>query len=373
MKKEYKILITVPASTARGGITNYYQVLRNEFSSNIEYFERGARTWPLRKGVITELIRAWKDFKAFKKRVKKDDISLVQTSTSLGFNSIIRDGLFLRFARKKGIKTIVFFRGWDLWAEKKTERYLWLFKYLFFKCSSILVLTQHTKNTLIKWGYKGDVFLETTLFDKNLASLVCPEFLSEKFNRLKSEKTISLLFLSRVEERKGIFELLEAYKSLKKQKCGYNYKLNICGDGSELEKIQNLVKTQEIPDVSIFGFVENQRKINAYQAAHIFIFPSYGEGMPNAVLEAMGFGLPVLTTRVGGVKDFFEPVKNGHFIEIKSSIYISDKILQMVNNPSDFLSMALNNFEKANKMFRSDIVAKRVEQIFESVIKTDNQ
>ncbi|HCX99207.1 MAG TPA: hypothetical protein DG754_03625 [Bacteroidales bacterium] len=85
MKKEYKILITVPASTARGGITNYYQVLRNEFSSNIEYFERGARTWPLRKGVITELIRAWKDFKAFKKRVERrngflDSAILIQTN-----------------------------------------------------------------------------------------------------------------------------------------------------------------------------------------------------------------------------------------------------------------------------------------------------
>ena len=52
---------------------------------------------------------------------------------------------------------------------------------------------------------------------------------------------------------------------------------------------------------------------------------------------------------------------------------IVDKIMKLVNNPNDFLSMSLNNFEKANKMFRSDIVARRVEQIFESVIKTNNQ
>lgn len=365
-----KILITVPAHTARGGITNYYQTLKSEFSENVEYFVRGARTWPVRKGSAVEAFRAWKDYKLFKKRINKGDVSLVQTSTSLGFNSIIRDGLFLRYARKKGIKTIVFFRGWDFRAEKKAESYFWLFKYLFFKCDRIIALSKHTKEVLINWGYTGNVHVETTLYDKDLTRSINPEKLTNKFNRAEKEKVINLLFLSRIEKRKGICELLEAYNALKKKALEYRLTLNICGDGSELEKIKNIIFRDNIKDVAVSNFVEREGKIDAYTHAHIFILPSYGEGMPNAVLEAMGFGLPILTTPVGGINDFFERGENGQFVRVKNAGDIEEKILHMIDKPLNMHEISHNNYHKANKCFRSDIVAKRIESIFKKVINS---
>lgn len=369
MNRENKILITVPAPSARGGITNYYQVLKHEFSSNIEYFERGARNWPTRKGVLSEIIRAWQDYKGFKKRIKKGDVSLVQTSTSLGFNSIVRDGFFIRFARKNGIKTIVFFRGWDLWAEKKTERYLWLFKFFFFKTSTIIALTEHTKKIIKNWGYKGKILLETTLVDKALINDISEEYIRKKYTPLKN--SINLLYLSRVETRKGIYELIDAFKELQKAITNNSFSLQICGDGFELENIVKKIKEQELSNITISGFISGEKKIEAYKNADIFVFPSYGEGMPNAVLEAMGFGLPVITTPVGGVKDFFENDKNGYFIEIKSSMDITKKIRFLLANPNNIVTIALNNYQKANKVFRSDIVAKRIENIFENVLNNN--
>lgn len=246
-------------------------------------------------------------------------------------------------------------------------QYLWLFKYFFFKCNAIIALTQHTKNTIINWGYKGEIYLETTLFDKNLTSTITTEFIEEKFQNLDKGKSINLLFLSRVEERKGIYELLEAYKKLKEKSLDYQFTLNICGDGSELEEIKDMVSKENIPDITISGFVEEHKKIDTFKKAHIFIFPSYGEGMPNAVLEAMGFGLPVLTTPVGGVNDFFENGVNGHFLQIKSVVDIEDKLLTLINQPEQMLKVSLSNFHKANLLFRSDIVAERVESIFDRV------
>lgn len=366
-----KIIILVPAQTARGGITNYYQVIKKEFSGNIVYFERGARTWPIRKGFIAELIRARTDYINFKNRLKKRDISLVQTSTSLGLYTTIRDGLFLRYARKNGIKTIVFFRGWDLKEEKRAIKHIWLLKYFFFSSNCIITLTEHSKQCIKSWGYKGDIFIETTLVDKDMIKDVSIELLKEKNMRFKETNVINLLFLSRVEKSKGVYELIEVFKKIKKQHSRYNFKLNICGDGFELEYLKKEINEEKISDVNFFGFVENQQKIRAYETAHIFIFPSYSEGMPNAVLEAMGFGLPIITTPVGGVRDFFESGKNGYFVEIKNIFDIEDKIMQLICNTSNMLTMSLNNFEKANQLFRSDIVAKRIEAIFEKVIKTN--
>jgi len=368
--KNGKVLILVPAVTARGGITNYYHVLKNEFSENVEYFERGARTWPIRKGILGELLRAYRDYLSFKNRLSKNDIALVQTTTSLGINSIIRDGFFLRYANKRKLKTIAFFRGWDEKAERKTEqKYLWLFKHFFFKADCFLVLSERIKSTLTKWGYKKNIYVETTLVDKKLLSDIDESFIIDKFNKLAISKNINLLFLSRIERRKGIYELLQAYTRLINDKDNqYTFHLTICGDGSELENNKRVIDREKIANVNVTGFVEGQSKKDAFKNAHIFVFPSYGEGMPNAVLEAMGFGLPVITTPVGGVVDFFIPGKHGSYIEIKNSNDIVNKISTLLFNRNLLLESALNNFALAREKFRSDEVSKRMLSIFEKIL-----
>lgn len=363
-----KILILVPAATARGGITNYYQVLKNAFSDRVEYFERGARTWPYRKGVLSELLRAWKDYLAFRKRMAENDIALVQTTTSLGFNAIIRDGLFVRHARNKGLKTIVFFRGWDDTAVEKVEkRHLWLFKFFFLKADTLITLSEKAKKDLKTWGSRQDIRVETTLVDKKLLEGVNEAFIVNKFQQM--EKKCRLLFLSRVEKRKGIYELLEAYKKLSIDPISdFTLTLNICGDGTALEEVNQWITSEKLRGVELKGFVSGSKKKAAFEDAHVFVFPSHGEGMPNAVLEAMGFGLPVITTPVGGVVDFFVPGKNGYIVSINDSDDVVEKIKTLLQDKDGMCAMALNNYRYAKKTFRSDKVAQRMEIIFDQTM-----
>jgi glycosyltransferase involved in cell wall biosynthesis len=367
MNNPKKILILVPAFTARGGITNYYHALKEDFPEEIEYFERGARTWPVRKGTLPELIRAFKDYRKFKKRIKKGDIKLVQSTTSLGINSIIRDGFFLRFAHKKGIKTIAFFRGWDDIAEYVThKKYLKLFRYFFFQADAMIVLSERTASTLNRWGYNGRIFIETTLVDKKLIADVSAAKLTEQLKFLNQTKTIHLLFLSRLEKRKGLYEIIEAYKKLKSNPV-ISFTLTICGDGSELEPLKRKIDSEKIEGVRIVGFVAGEQKKQAFSNAHIFVFPSHGEGMPNAVLEAMGFGLPVITTPVGGVIDFFVDGKNGYFTPINNPTELVEKIQKLASDNILMSNIALENYQLARERFSSDKVAKRILKIFNEV------
>lgn len=366
-KAKNKILILVPAFTARGGITNYYQVLKHEFPDEIEYFERGARTWPVRKGVFAELIRAYKDYSQFKKRIKKVDIKLVQSTTSLGLNSIIRDGFFLRHANKKGIKTIAFFRGWDDTAEDITQKkYLKLFRYFFFHADAFIVLSERTASTLRKWGYNGKIYTETTLVDKQLVTDVSSKKLTEKFKVLNQSKAINLLFLSRLEKRKGLYELIEAYKKLKSNPL-VSFTLTICGDGSEFEPLKLLIASEKIEGIRIVGFLAGEQKKLAFQNAHIFVFPSHGEGMPNAVLEAMGFGLPVISTPVGGLVDFFVEGMNGYFTTINNPSELAEIILKLALDEKLMSNIASENYQMAKEQFSSEKVAKRILKIFNEV------
>lgn len=367
-----KILILVPAATARGGITNYYLSIRDEFSDNIKYFERGARTWPIRKGFIREIFRAWKDYQSFKKRLARNDVSLVQTTTSLGLSTTIRDGLFIRYAQKRGLKSIVFFRGWDDRDEDKiNNKYLFLFKYLFFNADCLIVLSEKEKRKLLDWGYDNKIYIETTVVDKLLLKGINESFLLNKYEKLKSSKTVNLLFLSRVEKRKGIYELIDAFKNLKQNENNTcNYHLNIYGDGFELDNVRNKIAQEKIKAIETHGFVSGEKKINAFKEAHIFIFPSYSEGMPNAVLEAMGFGLPVITTPVGGLVDLFVHGAHGKIINVKDSHDIIKSIQSLILDYDDMLKIGLNNYKLANELFMSDKVAKRIEAIFNNVLNT---
>lgn len=364
-----KFLFLVPAETARGGITNYYHVLRSEFPDEVEYFIRGSRTWPQRKGLLNELIRAYLDYKRFKRRLSQNDIKLIQTSTSLGIATTIRDGLFIRYAHKKGVKTIVFFRGWDEKTWDKIKRRIRFFRFFLFSSDKILTLSENVKNHLINCGYSKEIILETTTFDKNLSINISECFIKDKFREIDTKKEINLLYISRIERKKGIYDLVDAFEILYNKSIFFKLSLTICGDGFELDQIKKYIDIRKLDNVQVKGFVYGDIKQLVFKTAHIFILPSQTEGMPNAVLEAMGAGIPVISTRVGGIIDFFVDGINGFFIEFDNPYDIVAKIEQMTADKEILTNMALVNYKTANQRFRSDIVAKRILSICDATIE----
>ena len=117
----------------------------------------------------------------------------------------------------------------------------------------------------------------------------------------------------------------------------------------------------------MLGFVEGKQKIDLLQKATIFVFLSDIEGMPNAVLEAMSFGLPVITTNVGGISSIFKDGNNGYLIEYYKKNSLVKKIDDLIKDKELYKKFSINNFEKAKKKFTSDVVAKRIMKIFENL------
>ncbi len=356
----------VPAESAQGGISNYFQVLKNRFSSPVEYFERGARSWPIRKSKLAEIIRAWKDLQAFKQILDTGDYGLVQTSTSLGSFAVIRDGFFIYLAKLRGIKVIVFFRGWDERFESILEsRYLRLFKSIFFQADAMIVLASAFKNRLRAWGYTKPVYIETTVVDDTLVSGIDQAFLEKKYTGLKDE--IRLLFLARVEREKGIYEAIDAFAHL--SKAYPKLSLIIAGDGFELQPAQEYVKSKCIERIFFIGKVIGEAKRRAFLESHIYLFPSYTEGLPNSVLEAMAFGLPILATRVGGLNDILQDGRTGYFIHQRDSQDIAQKIELLLNDLKLTSAIALYNHSYAINNFNVGIVVRRLEVIYQNYLK----
>ena len=187
----------VPAISASGGIKNYFQVLEGKFTLNVDYVLRGARNWPYRAGMFKEMIRIWKDLMIFRQKINSGEYSVVQTSTSLGGFSVMRDGIFLYLAQKRGIKTVVFYHGWNLDFEATLEKhFLWIFRRIYLKADTSIVLANRFREKLIQWGYRNDIHVESTLVEDDSIKGISEQFLTQKYT-LVSPVT-NLLYLARV-------------------------------------------------------------------------------------------------------------------------------------------------------------------------------
>jgi len=149
----------------------------------------------------------------------------------------------------------------------------------------------------------------------------------EIFKPMNLPKEYDLIFIGRLEKNKGLDLLLEAFQILNTKYLIHNLRLLIVGDGPERKNLEFLfrqsfsrqanIKDNEFKkNVIMRGYVKDQREIaELINKSKILVMPSYNEGGPRVVVEAMACGVPVLATSVGIVPDIIK-FKSGGAIQI---------------------------------------------------------
>jgi glycosyltransferase involved in cell wall biosynthesis len=128
--------------------------------------------------------------------------------------------------------------------------------------------------------------------------------------RRLGDRQPTLLFLGEMARHKGVFELARAFARVTAQ--FPRLKLVYSGTGVAIEEVRQLGAELELDGrMQCTGWLESERKRQALATATIFVLPSYVEGMPMALLEAMSLGLPVIATPVGGVPEMITHEVNG--------------------------------------------------------------
>lgn len=121
---------------------------------------------------------------------------------------------------------------------------------------------------------------------------------------------LRLLCVARLIQRKGQHQLIQAVKRLTDE--GIAVTLDLVGTGDALHTYQAQVQALGLEDrVRFVGYVPRAEIAARYAAAHVFVLPSYNEGMSVATLEAMAAGLPVVVTRTGGTAELVAEEING--------------------------------------------------------------
>lgn len=170
------------------------------------------------------------------------------------------------------------------------ERRRAVVRYFFRRAARVVVLSR-------QWG----VWVRGMCPDAKVETIYNPVILPSHRTPFADREPASLLFLGRLGERKGTYDLLHAIQRLQPRFPGL--KLLLGGDG-EIERVRAMATELGIArSVELLGWVDAERKRELFSRSAVYVLPSYNEGLPMSVLEAMAAGMPIASTPVGGIPE----------------------------------------------------------------------
>lgn len=360
MIKKNKILILVPDLKLPGGVANYYRILDLNSYPNIAYFTINSKS----ENIYIKRFRLIFKYFSFSYKVIVTHYNIIHLNPSLAKRSFYRDALFIIISRLLQKKTLVFFRGWreDFEDKIKNDRLkFYLFKISYAKVNKYIVLSELFKKKLIQLGVPSSTpfFIETTVADSRFL-----EDFNCKRKIIKYQKEVVFLFLSRILKEKGIYLAIDAYKKFIEKHPERKSRFIIAGDGPELQNAKVYVDQLKVPQILFAGHVDGDLKKKVLLDSHVLLFPSYSEGMPNAILEGMLYGMPIISRVTGGISDIVKQNVNGFISESLDPLIFTNFITILATDIKLFETISINNHQKALQQFTKEKVLKRLLDIY---------
>ncbi len=345
-----------------GGVGNYIKIMKQRLrpGTNVHRFINGPRHGET--GKLGKLTRMILDYARFLILIMRRRFDVVHFNPEMDLRSFPRESLFMFVLILIGRPFVVFHHGWN-WKEfeiitKSPFRRRWLF-FVLRKASGVIVLSKAFQDALVKQGVDRDrIEIVTTMFDGRVLKAPAD-------NKPNMEQP-KLLFMSRFVKEKGVYELVEAVSLLKDEFPAL--KLVMGGDGPEMDGLKARVKELGITDQVLFpGYVRGDNKARLFAEATIFMLPSFfWEGLPTAAIEAMGMGLPVIASRVGGLPEVMDDPDNGLFLGKITAEEVADKARFMLRDPAYMEATSKRNQDRAWANYESAVVSRKVEAVYRS-------
>jgi len=250
---------------------------------------------------------------------------------------IVRQGYQLSvFAQKKGIKP------WKLLIIRFLEK-------LAYKNADAIMVSSKRDKRYIEEKYK--ILPEKIRYIPNYID-------TELFKPLNIPKENRICFIGRLEEQKNLFNLIKAISNL-------NMKLVIFGNGSLKKSLQVFSKELKI-DVDFRSNIPNKDLAEEFNKSKLFILPSFYEGCPKVLLEAMACGISVIGANVYGINEIIKHKENGYLCETDSDS-IKKAIIEVLNDENLQEKIKLNARKTILQDFSLEKILKKEKNIYENL------
>lgn len=350
MKKENKnVLMIGPNRAANGGIAtvvNQFFAAGLDKKVNLQYLSTTGNG-----NAIKKIVEFCKAVIVYPRLLKNADIVHIHMSKS---GSFIRKSYFAKKAVRKQKKVIIHMHSSQFMEfyhkspllKKRIEN-------VFSEANAVIVLSSYWK----------DKFAELSELDK--IHILENGVQKSTFERENYEDH-NLLFLGKVCEEKGLNNLFEAVKNLKSEIP--EIKLYIAGAG-ETERYQKLSSEFNIEThVKFLGWITGEEKEKYLKKCSVFVLPSYSEGLPVSLLEAMSYGCTCIATSVGSVPEVIISGKNGILIAPKNTEELQNairKCMVSVEEKKGYGNQAIKTIEE---VYNIDSICGKLLKLYEHCI-----
>ena len=192
---------------------------------------------------------------------------------------------------------------------------------------------------------------------------------NKKINRKKLgfDTENLIICVSRLEYKNGTHDLIEAAKYLK----DLDFKIIICGDGSDRKKLEKMVEKFNLKDKVLFlGDILHADLPRYVACGDIFVRPSLAEGFGIVFLEAMAAGLAIIATPVGGIPDFLKDRENGLFCQPGNPKNIADKIEILIKDKALTQRLIQNGFKTIQEEYNWDRISEKLRNLYAKIINS---
>ena len=366
-----RILVSGHLPPPLGGVATYYQSLLNSSlpqQVDLCFVETSSQRRTLsQSGIFTfsNLISAITDCGRFTKAVIKHRPQLTHIGTAFGL-SYVKHSVCVLIARLFGSRALLHPHcGFSALYTNQPRWWQWFFRRIIRFTNGVVSLSSEW-NQLITIVPGCAVYYLPNAIDLTA-------YRTATLKRRVVEQNpplLKVLYLGYLGKAKGSFDLVEAAKEILAK--NIPVKIDLVGEElakGEVERLKKQIDQTGLGNVvSLHPPVIGSKKIEMLLEADIFIYPSYGEGMPIAVIEAMASGLPIISTRVGGLPDLVKDGINGILVEAGHPDQLVRAILYLSLNPDQRFAMQMNSFQSAINNFDIEKLVPRLVNIYSKVL-----
>lgn len=373
---KFKTLLIAPSPPPVGGIQSWTENIISYYQKQSQYQLSHVDTVVKYRGILE--IELWQRIIAgirvtidLMKNVRqsiqseKPDVIHLTSSASL---ALFKDCRILHFANKHHIPLVIhwhFGRIPELAAKKNWE---WrLITYLIRKSACSIVIDAHSHKSLIEAGFKNVVNIANPISDQLMQLAIAQK------GRIRKPEKGKVLFVGHVFENKGVFELVQACVDLPSVK-----HLKLVGPVQDEVKqaLETMAKKRENGKwLEIAGSKTKEEVFTEIGSAELIALPSYTEGFPISIIEAMSLGCPVVATNVGAIPEMLN-IKSqspaGVCVKVRDIANLKASLESVLLDDNLKITLGQNGINQVLKNFTPEIVYHEYQQAWLGASKTDH-
>lgn len=348
MKAEKKILIVATSAKTQGGISSVINAHKRCSYWN-EYTIKWLETH-IDGNKFQKLLIAISRFFQFIFIAPAYDLIHIHLSEP---PSTLRKFPFFLFAKIYRKKTIIHFHSFDP-QTTINSRFKSLYKFIFSHTNKVIVLSESWK----RWIQEYLGLSENIIIIHN----PCTTPIATK----SGDKKPIILYAGAINNRKGYKDLIQSFSKISHQ-CA-DWTLILAGTG-EIAEGERLVAKLGLSNRVFFpGWVRGEKKESLFLSASIFCLPSYAEGFPMAILDACSYGLPFITTPVGGIPDIITHGENGLLFQPGDIDSLTKELLLLITNESLRNKLGSASLKLARTTFCLEEIGKEVNVLYNELL-----